>query len=113
MERGGAPPGVPGDQAPHPDHRPSQPNLYERYSPPPPVPETEEWSSSGHNNHAIGSPHSQASSGSIMGSPHSQQSDNRRSADIGGSGPSSSHGDPQHMSLSERRQEKRKMKRFR
>ncbi|KAL7276735.1 hypothetical protein RUND412_000272 [Rhizina undulata] len=105
------------------------PSVYEHYNSPPVISEAEdddyrecrEWPNPGsHDIHgAAGSPHSQTSTGSIIGSPHSHpsshHSDHRHSVDmsIGGSGQSSSsHGD-HHMSLSERRQEKRKMKRFR
>lgn len=89
--------------------------LYE-YTTPPAASETEDWSTSvPRDPHGLaGSPHSQASStGSLIDSPRSQQSENRPSVDMTASAQNSSHGDPQHMSLSERRQEKRKMKRFR
>lgn len=97
--------------------RSSQSHLYDHYNTTPPaVSETEDWSSSANHHDAhgmVGSPHSQGSTGSMMDSPQSQQSDNRRSVDMSAAGQPSHAGDPQHMSLSERRQEKRKMKRFR
>jgi hypothetical protein len=94
----------------HGGHRSSQSNnLYDHYTSPPAASETEEWSASAaHDGHGmIGSP--QSSTGSMIDSP---QSESRRSVDITASA-QSSHSDSQHMSLSERRQEKRKMKRFR
>jgi hypothetical protein len=89
------------------------PQAYDRYSPRA-VSEAEDWpGSASHNSHdVVGSPTSQTSAGSMIDSP---QSESRRSVDmsISASGQSSaSHGEHQ-MSLSERRQEKRKMKRFR
>ncbi|CCX33218.1 Similar to Homeobox protein ANF-1; acc. no. P79775 [Pyronema omphalodes CBS 100304] len=57
--------------------------------------------------HEVGSPHSQGSSGSMMDSPISAQSEqHRRSVDMSAT-------DGHQMTISERRQEKRKMKRFR
>jgi hypothetical protein len=106
--------GVSAEQDAHSgNHRPSQSRIYENYSTATP-PAVEEWpTSASHEGHGmVGSPHSQGSPGSMIDSPQSQQSENRRSVDMTASG-QSSHGDSQHMSLSERRQEKRKMKRFR
>lgn len=93
----------------HHHHHSSQRPLYENYTPPPAISEAEGWSTStSHDNQGmVGSPHSQASSGSIMDSP---LSDSRRSLDMGAGSGQSSH---EHMSLSDRRNEKRKMKRFR
>ena len=105
-----APSGLPQEQDGHQAHI-QLPPVYD-YSPHD-VSEAEEdyrdreWPAS----HEHGSPHSQTSNGSIIESPHSSShhSEHRHSVDI--TGQSSSHGD--HMSLSERRQERRKMKRFR
>lgn len=62
-----------------------------------------------------GSPHSHTSGGSLIGSPHSQQSSQgaRRGSDMSVGAPVTSPHGEQRMSLGERRQEKRKMKRFR
>lgn len=78
--------------------------AYDRYSQDA-MPEVDEWPESGsHEPEMADSP--QSSVESMMDSP---QSESRRSVDIGAGAP---HGEG-HMSLSERRQEKRKMKRFR
>ncbi|KAG0132041.1 hypothetical protein HOY82DRAFT_558713 [Tuber indicum] len=103
---------LPQEQEGHQAHT-QLPPVYEQYSPPG-VSEAEddyrdrEWPTS-HEGH--GSPHSQTSNGSMIESPHSSShhSEHRHSVDIAGQ---PSHGE-HHMSLSERRQEKRKMKRFR
>lgn len=91
------------------------PPVYEHYSPGPASDaggEYREWTTSAsHEEHNIGSPHSSA--GSMIDSPHSHpssHSEHRHSVDITGQ---SSGSQGEHMSLSERRQEKRKMKRFR
>lgn len=103
--------GVSTEQEHQAGHRPS--HFYDHYTTPTAVSETEEWPASTHEGHGmVGSPHSQASSGSMIDSPRSQHSESRRSVDMTTS-TQSNHSDSQHMSLSERRQEKRKMKRFR
>lgn len=91
------------------------PPVYEHYSPGPASDaggEYREWTTSAsHEEHNIGSPHSSA--GSMIDSPHSHpssHSEHRHSVDITGQ---SSGSQGEHMSLNERRQEKRKMKRFR
>lgn len=93
---------------------PTDPNLaaYHHYTTPPPIPEDGEWGAHDSNG-VISSPHS--SSGSMLGSPRSRQSSQRRdSMDQMSAGvQSAGEGQPQGMSISERRQEKRKMKRFR
>jgi len=104
--------GVSTEQEHQNGHRSSQSHLY--YTTPPAVSEAEEWPAApSHEGHGmVGSPHSQASTGSMIDSPRSQHSESRRSVDMAVPN-QSGHSDSQHMSLSERRQEKRKMKRFR
>jgi hypothetical protein len=102
---------APHEHETHNGHGPSQPHIsaFDHYSTSPGIPEGEEWPGH-HDNHGVGSPHSQTSTSSMVDSPGSRQSsEHRRSIDMS----SGSAGEQHHMSLSERRQEKRKMKRFR
>lgn len=97
------------EHEPHNGHQPAPIHLstYDHYQSSV-LPENDQWSPAHHEEHGVSSPHSQASAGSLVHSPGSRQSSEQRpSVDM------SAGSAGEHMTLSERRQEKRKMKRFR